>query len=236
MVDGFEVLHDQFADVAALDLGLESLVDVALHGRDQALDLPVTHRPLPACLCQALADLLDRGLIRKATADEVARQLVRAEVAERGAGQVLAAVPWLALPFLVLLGFSLTIMTHNPINPGFSLPRLVWDRYVLETVSWFWMDCLTRSAETGYFLHGLYPESIDQVEGGPWGKDSPSTDPWGRQYRLVTRGHKLLVTGFDRAGQPVPMLILSRSLAWEGSVASTEQFDGPGVILLEDSG
>ncbi len=179
--------------------------------------------------CKALADLLDRGLIRRATPEEVARQLrreqaVAEEVSERAAPP---SIPWLALPFLVLLGFSVGVMPHNPLDPSFALRDLLWKRYVLESRSWFAMNQLSRAAEASYYLNGIYTETATDLGGGV-----PASDPWGREYRLTTRGHRLLVTGYDHSGTPVPLLILSRGLAWEGAVAG-DMTTGPGVILLD---
>jgi hypothetical protein len=130
----------------------------------------------------------------------------------------------------VLLGFSFTIMPHNHLNPSFDLRQLLWERFVLEGVSWFRLERLSRAAETSYFLSGLYPESdrdLDVLD------PRVTTDPWGRQYRVVIRGQKLMVTGSDQQGQPVPLLILSRTLAWEGQIESEVETEGPGVILID---
>jgi hypothetical protein len=97
-------------------------------------------------------------------------------------------------------------------------------------VSWISLDRVAHQAETAFYLDGVYPESADQLA-----TEYPGAlplDPWGRPYRLVTRGEKLLVTGSDRNGQPVQNLILSRHLAWEGTGDRAERPDGPGVQLL----
>jgi len=134
------------------------------------------------------------------------------------------------VPFLILLGFALMIVNRNPANPGFSLREDLWDRYVLQSVSWISLDRVAHQAETAFYLDGVYPENADQLA-----KDYPGTvplDPWGRPYRLVARGEKLLVTGSDRDGQPVQSLILSRHLAWEGTGERAERPEGPGVQLV----
>ncbi len=41
-----------------------------------------------------------------------------------------------------------------------------------------------------------------------------------------------MFTGSDGNGQPVPMLIQSRSLAWEGESQESGTRTGPGLILL----
>jgi hypothetical protein len=60
-------------------------------------------------------------------------------------------------------------------------------------------------------------------------------DPWGRGYRIAIRGDKLMFTGSDSKGQPVPMLIHSRFLAWEGELPDSGNRTGPGLILLPGS-
>ncbi len=183
--------------------------------------------------CKAIVELIDRGLVRPASQEEIARQL-RREVEEETSSRssVPAAIPWLAVPFLVLLGFSVTIMSHNPLNPAFHLAE-VWNRFFLESESWYRMNRLAEVADTAYFLNGLYPEDLGELVSVSPLDPSDVTDPWGREYRMVTRGHKLMVTGSDPNGQPVPLLILSQNQAWEGEPARMDAIDGPGVILLE---
>jgi hypothetical protein len=141
------------------------------------------------------------------------------------------SLPWLAVPFLVLLGFSLTVIPRNPLNPAFELRNTIWNQGVLESLSWVGLDRVASEAETSYYLSGIYPTNIDEVGTVP-SRQVPN-DPWGRPYRLVTRGGKLLVTGTDAAGQPVQRLILSRGLAWEGTHERGERPQGPGVRLID---
>ena len=162
--------------------------------------------------------------------EEIARELRRGVEVTKSERWSPASLPWLAVPFLILLGFALMIVGRNPANPGFSLRVDVWDRYVLQSVSWISLDSVARQAETAFYHDGVYPESADQLT-----KDYPGAvplDPWGRPYRLVTRGGKLLVTGSDSGGQPIQSLILSRHLAWEGAGDRSERPDGPGVQLV----
>ncbi len=181
--------------------------------------------------CKALAELLDRGIIREATQEEVARELRRGIAQTAPPRFSFASLPWLALPFLVLLGFSLTVIPRNPINPGFELRQEVWNRRVLESLSWIGLDRVAREAETSYYLNGIYPADMAELASAVPGR--VPRDPWGRQYRLVSRGGKLLVTGADAAGRPAPRLILSHSLAWEGSGQRSERPVGPGVQIVD---
>ena len=141
-----------------------------------------------------------------------------------------ASLPWLAVPFLVLLGFSLMIIPRNPINPGFTLRENFWNRYVLQSLSWISLDRIANQAEVSFYLNGTYPEDADQLAAAYQGRIL--LDPWGRPYRLVTRGGKLLVTGSDASGQPIQGLILTRYLAWEAGGERVERSTGPGVVLI----
>ena len=180
--------------------------------------------------CKAVAELLDRGLIREATQEEIAREMRRGLDSARMPRWNLASMPWLAVPFLVLLGFSLIIIPRNPINPGFTLREDFWNRYVLQSLSWISLDRVARQSEAYFYLNGTYPEDADQLAEGSRGH--VPLDPWGRPYRLVTRGGKLLVTGSDGSGQPIQSLILTRYLAWEAGNERVEHSAGPGVVLI----
>jgi hypothetical protein len=207
----------------------QALVYDLVNGRSSVAEIILASPLIEFDTCKALADLVDRGLIRHATNEEMVRELRREPEARRPRFQ-LPPLPWLAVPFLVLLGFALTVMPHNPINPGFDLRRLVWERYVLEGASWFRLESLARSAETSYFLTGIYPESVRELQQVT---ADGIDDPWGRPYRVVTRGQKLMVSGSDGSGQPVPLLIVSRTLAWEDEITSDTSTEGPGVILID---
>ncbi len=181
--------------------------------------------------CKALAELIDRDLIREATQEEVARELRRTVDSTRKARISLGSLPWLAVPFLILLGFSLTVIPRNPINLTFDLKQRIWDQLVVESQSWIGLDRTTRDAETYFFLNGIYPTDVNELAEGL--HQPVPVDPWGQVYRLVTRDDKFLVTGADALGQPAQHLILSRYLAWEGSGGRPERSQGPGVQLLD---
>jgi len=201
-----------------------------INGKDSVSEIILESALIEFETCKAIAELLDRGLIRVATQEEIAREMRQEVEMPLTRRWTLASLPWLAVPFLILLGFALMIVNRNPANPGFSLREDLWDRYVLQSVSWISLDRVAHQAETAFYLDGVYPENADQLA-----KDYPGTvplDPWGRPYRLVARGEKLLVTGSDRDGQPVQSLILSRHLAWEGTGERAERPEGPGVQLV----
>lgn len=181
--------------------------------------------------CKALAELLDRGLIREATQEEVARELRRETTIKPTTRFSLSSLPWLAIPFLILLGFSLTVIPRNSVNLAFGIEEKLWDRWVGQSLSWIGLDRMVRESETYYYLNGIYPVSANELTLGSSGREF--ADPWGAPYRLVTRGNKILVTGSDVHGRPVPNLILSRSLAWDSGGRRAERSQGPGVQLLD---
>ena len=204
-----------------------------VNGRDSVAELVLESPLIEFETCKALADLVDRGLIREATQEEVARSLAREVEPLRRSSVGTGAIPWLAIPFLVLLGFSLTVMLHNPLNPGITEGPGWWDRVVRVSRSWMRMDRLLRDAERQFLITGLHPDGIEDLTASGLVSSSTTLDPWGRPYRMVTRGTRLLVTGSDRDGEPMPLLILTRTLAWEGDVGGVSVNDRPGVILIE---
>jgi hypothetical protein len=201
-----------------------------INGKDSVNEIILESTLIEFETCKAMAELLDRGLIREATQEEIAREMRRGVDMPGAARWTPASLPWLAVPFLVLLGFALMIVNRNPVNPGFALREDVWNRYVLQSVSWISLDRVASLAETAFFLDGVYPENADQLAAEYPG--TVQSDPWGRSYRLVTRGEKLLVTGSDSTGQPIQSLILSRHIAWEGAGVRGDRREGPGVQLV----
>jgi len=181
--------------------------------------------------CKAIAELHSRGLIRAATQEEITREMRRGMDPAKTSRWSPASLPWLAVPFLVLLGFSLTIMPRNPLNPEFNLRESFWDRYVLQSLSWINLDRVADRAENFFYLTGMYPDDAEHLATGIQGQ--VPRDPWGRSYRLVNRGGKLFVTGSDGSGQPIQALILSRHIAWEEGGDRAERATGPGVQLIE---
>jgi hypothetical protein len=182
--------------------------------------------------CKALADLLEMGLIRERTNHEIAEvELLSEPVQGVSRPSTVGFFPWLAIPFLVLLGFAFTIMPRNPVNPAFSAHDKLWERYVVQSQSWLRMDWLAGAAETEFFLQGFYPAGLEELSASRL-DPAETADPWGRPYRIAIRGDKLMLTGSDSGGQPVPILIYSRSLAWEGETPDTGERKGPGLVLV----
>ena len=227
------------------DAGLLSLPDDRLtsnqhilyalvNGRETVHELILRSPLMEFETCKALAELVERGLIRVARPDEVAFHLSGEMVVDQVSRRSLGALPWLAIPFLILLGFSVTVMGRNSLNPSFNLGSLIRDRFVLESASWFRAQSLALAAERDYLLTGAYPEIVAEViDTGLSGFRRLAVDPWGRPYRMVTRNEKLIVTGANAVGQPVPLLLISRPLAWDGGVETHEQSGEPGVVLIE---
>ena len=93
LVEIFEVFHDQFAQRARFDFGLEIGIDVAFDIGHQAIDLFVADRPLPAGAFQPAADLVaEKRLPAPVLLDDFNRHFIRAFV--RGVtASALQAVP-----------------------------------------------------------------------------------------------------------------------------------------------
>jgi len=201
-----------------------------INGTDSVNEVILASTLIEFETCKAVAELLGRGFIRAATPEEVARELRREMDTVTPPRWSAASSPWLAVPFLVLLGFSLTIMPRNPANPGFDLRESFWDRYVLQSLSWISLDRVADRAENYYYLSGIHPDDAEHLATGIQGQIP--RDPWGRSYRLVNRGERLFVTGSDAGGQPIQALILSRHLAWERGGERIPRDAGPGVQLI----
>jgi hypothetical protein len=210
----------------------QSKVYQLVNGRDSVAELILESPLIEFETCKALADLVDRGLIREATQEEIARSLAREVEPVRRSSVGTAAIPWLAIPFLVLLGFSLTVMVRNPLNPGITEGPGLWSRFVEVSSSWMRMDRLARYAERHFLITGLYPDDVDDLVESGMVPQAATLDPWERPYRMVTRGTRLLVTGSDRDGEPMPLLIITRPLAWEGEAGGESLGDRPGVVLI----
>ena len=207
-------------------------VYLLVDGFDDAHEIVLASPLIEFETCKALADLVEMGLIRERTNVEIAEVELQAEpVSVERRPSVLGYFPWLTIPFLVLLGFAFTIMPRNPVNPSFSARGELWERYVVQSQSWLRMDWLSRAAETEFFLHGFYPTDLGELSTSRL-HEALTRDPWGRPYRIAIRGEKIMFTGSDSNGQPVPMLIQSRSLAWEGETPDAGTRSGPGLILL----
>ncbi len=214
--------------VTSDQLAVYRLVD----GRDDVHEVILASPLIEFETCKALADLLEMGLIRERTRDEIASVEFLAEPAARTPRRSpLGAIPWIAIPFLILLGFAFTIMPRNPINPTFNAQEDYWERYVVQSQSWLRMDWLARAAETEFFLHGIYPAGLEELSSSRLNPEV-TNDPWRRPYRIAIRGDRLMFTGSDSHGQPVPILIHSRSLAWEGETPESGDRKGPGLVLL----
>ncbi len=205
----------------------------AVNGRDSVSELVLKCPFVEFETCKALADLLDKGLIREASQAEVARVLsLEKDEPQRRTAFSLGSLPWLAVPFLVLLGLALSVMPKNPLNPILHGGKRAVERYVLESASRWRIRSLMRKIEAYRELSGSFPTSLDEMvrEGGV--SENQTRDPWGRPYRLVVRGETLLIAGGDSSGQPVPLLMMIRRLPKERAL-HTGAAAGPGVVLLD---
>jgi len=200
-------------------------------GRDTVNEIVLQSPYLEFETCKVLAELLDNGLIRESTPEELARELSTEEApVERGTFK-LSSVPWLAAVFLALLGFSLSIIPQNPLNAISKKDGCIVGRYLVPGISWFQMHRILDGVETFILNRGLPPQSLKQlVEAGILSQDE-LTDVHGRFFRLVISSHGTVVAAVDAEGQPSPHLVLSREFPWGGPAANDA--GGPGVILLD---
>lgn len=204
-----------------------------VNGRDSVSELILKSPFIEFETCKALADMLDLGLIRLATGAEVVRILSEEREVTGGHQRFsVGSLPWLAVPFLVLLGLALGVMPQNPLNPVLHGGKRFVQRYVLESASRYRIRSLVRDVEAFRELRGSSPTSLEDLVRAGCLSARELKDPWGRPYRLVVRGETLLVTGADAKGQPVPLLMVVRRLPRE-SVFPSGAFSGPGVVLLD---
>jgi len=180
--------------------------------------------------CKALADLVDRKIIRSASQEEIVRRL-RRDTASVPAVRRSLSVPWLAIPLAGLLVFSLYMVPHNRVNPSLHFKANVWDRVVLESLSWLRMVRLERVSETYFVLEGLYPDSAADLLDAGYVADV--SDSWRRPFRLTIRDGRIIFTGTDAKGEPAPELTISRFLALEGDETIAGAPDQPGVRLID---
>jgi len=203
-----------------------------VNGIDDAHEVVLASPLIEFETCKALADLLEMGLIRERARGDIADvDLLTDPIVSVKRPSIFGGFPWLAIPFLVLLGFAFTVMPRSQINPTFAVRGELWEGLVVQSQSWLRMDWLARVAESEFFLYGLYPAGLEDLSTSGLAPDG-TDDPWGRPYRIAIRGEKLMFTGSDSNGQPVPMLIHSRSLAWEGETPESGDRKGPGLVLI----
>ena len=199
-----------------------------VNGRNNVREIILESPLIEFDTCKALADLVERDIVREASPAEVARHIAR-EVVPVREPRTSIRLPWLAIPLAGLLVLGVFLMPRNPFNLGPEFIPGIWDRFVMTRVSEMRMDQVARAAEAHFFLHGLYPQEVVELEGGP--ASPPTSDPWGRPYRIDLSDTTLSVSGTETAGAPAPLR--TRFLAWEGDRSEVELLGQPGVILLD---
>ena len=208
----------------------QALVHDLVNGRDSVEELILRSPLIEFETCKALADLVDRGIVREATQAEIARSLSR-ESTRSAEPRRPVSIPWLAIPAAAVLAFSMAMIPFNSGNPIVRLRPEVWDGLVLNGTSWLRLVRLSRTAETYYALEGLYPESAADLLDAGYASDV--SDPWRRPYRLSTREGRLVATGTDAKGDPAPGLTIVRNLAMEPDEAADGARTRPGVRLID---
>jgi len=201
-----------------------------VNGRDSVEELILRSPLIEFETCKALADLVDRRIVREATTEEVVRQLNRET---EGPAEIRrpAPVPWLAIPAAALLALALIMIPLNPGNPVARFRPEVWDGLALHGLSWLRLVRISRTAEIYYALEGLYPESAADLLDAGYATDI--SDPWRRPYHVTTHDGRLVVTGTDANGDPAPALTIVRNLASEPDSEAGGHRQRPGVRLLD---
>jgi hypothetical protein len=208
----------------------QALVHELVNGRDSVEELVLRSSLIEFETCKALADLVDRRIVREATPEEITRALSR-ETTLSAEPSRHAAIPWLAIPAAALLAFSVAMIPFNTGNPVVRFRPEVWDGIVLNGVSWLRLVRVSRTAEIYFALEGLYPESAaDLLDAG---YATEVNDPWRRPYRVSTRDGRLIATGTDARGDPAPALTVIRHLAMEPDEGADGEGARPGVRLLD---
>ncbi len=202
-----------------------------VNGKDAVEELILESPLIEFETCKALADMVDRKIVREARQEEIVRGLSNSDFVSEPKPRRSVSLPWLALPLAGMLVLAALVMPQNKLNPGFRLKPFVWDGVVLTSLSWLRMVRLERVAESYFVLEGLYPEGAADLLDVGYVKDI--NDPWRRPYRLTSHDGHLIFTGTDMNGEPAPRLTISRHLALEGDEMTAGPHDRPGVRLLE---
>ena len=208
----------------------QALVHDLVNGCDSVEELILRSPLIEFETCKALADLVDRSIVREATQAEIARSLSRESTLSAEPRRPVS-IPWLAIPAAAVLAFSMAMIPFNSGNPIVRFRPEVWDGLVLNGTSWLRLVRLSRTAETYYVLEGLYPESAADLLDAGYASDV--SDPWRRPYRLSTREGRLVTTGTDAKGDPAPGLTIVRNLAMEPDEAADGARTRPGVRLID---
>jgi hypothetical protein len=178
--------------------------------------------------CKALFTLVNRGLIREASRDELAR-LAEAALEEQPvvAAKPAPTFPWQVLLLIPLLAVSLTLAPRNPLNLVLGAgPNLV--PKLRAGASWSGMLGVWHALQARAVLAGGYPETLGDLVRERIVPQRSLEDPWGRPYRYSLREQSVFLTGSTAAGNPDPNLIMTQHL---GS-ATDEAVPKQGATLI----
>ena len=114
--------------------------------------------------CKALADLVDRKIVREARQEEIAQGLLprRSRVSAIEPAEW-SAFPWLAVPLIGLLGFGTAGHASEPDQSEFPTGRRFGIKRCSKSLSWLRMVRLSTGGGIVLFLDGLYPESASDL-------------------------------------------------------------------------
>ena len=177
--------------------------------------------------CKALFTLVNRGLIREASRDELSR-LAESALDEPLAGSKPApSFPRRALLLIPLLAVSLTLASRNPFNLLLGGGPKLTPKFQAGA-SWAGMLGVWHALQARAVLAGGYPENISDLVREHILPQSSLEDPWGRPYRYTLREQSLLLTGSTASGNPDPNLIMTHHL-WN---AADETVPNQGATLV----
>lgn len=177
---------------------------------------------------KALYTLLNRGVIREASREEIARMLRQSDLREAPPAKRSSPVPPLAFVILPLVVLSALVMVRNPVNPCLGPGRSTLSLRYASAYSWTRLFGVWQVLHARNHLAGGLPDSLAELVQDSELPADFVRDPWGRPYRYILRESTVLLAGTTPLGAPDATLVFSRSLESEMSRGPR----GPGAVLL----
>jgi hypothetical protein len=177
---------------------------------------------------KALYGLLNRGLIRDALREEIARMLRQSDLVELPPATRGFPIPPLFFVVMLMLAASLFLMVRNPANPILGPTTHMQTLRLGSTLSWARLYGIWQALEARTLLAGDYPESLAELVQEHNLPPERLSDPWGRPYRYIMRENSVVLAGTTPLGVPDASLIFTRTISSEADRIPR----GPGAILL----
>lgn len=178
---------------------------------------------------KALYTLVNRGLIREASREEIARMLRQSDLVETPPRTTRIPVPPLAFLIPPLLALSIIVMVRNPLNPIIGQEQPVTPMRYASSYSWSRLFGLWQILQARYQLAGGFPESLSELTQDHDICANLLRDPWGRPYRYVLRDSSVILAGTTPVGAPDASLVFSFDLETESDRVPGQ----PGAVLLD---